>query len=231
MKRVALFILLLFIVSIAGAQPRFQAGLGLTLGAPQTEFKDNVDNLGGGLTGYFGYNIPNSPFIIGGNLGFLIYGSESRKVPFSDYVQEVTVDVNTTNSIFNGLLLFRVQPQQGAIRPYLDALLGFNYLFTSTDIQDERTNESIAGSTNQDDFTSCYGGGGGIMVRVYDGMDNEDHPYEVLIDFGVRYLNGGKAKYLKEGSIHRDNNGKVSYDLSESTTDLMTYTLGVAFNF
>jgi hypothetical protein len=52
----------------------------------------------------------------------------------------------------------------------------------------------------------------------------------VLVDFGVRSLKGGEAEYLKEGSITRQN-GKVRYEAFKSETDMVTYHLGVSFDF
>lgn len=41
------------------------------------------------------------------------------------------------------------------------------------------------------------------MIQVYSKKGNKRrHPFVVYIDLGVCYLKGGKAKYLKEGSIH-----------------------------
>ena len=75
------------------------------------------------------------------------------------------------------------------------------------------------------------------MVRVYDGSTKEPTvPGEtqlqgVFIDFGVRYLKGGKAEYLKKGDVERTDDGKVFYHPSESTTDLLNFNLGVSFAF
>lgn len=233
MKRSIFFVVLLLLTVVSAfSQTRFQSGLNILVGVPQTEFKENVDNVGIGLSGFFGYNIPQSPFILGGSLGFMIYGSETREEPFSTTIPDVWVDVTTTNSIFNGHLMVRVQPQEGTLRPYLDGLLGFSYLSTSTEIEDQGwdDDDNIASSTNQDDFTSSYGGGGGLMIKVYEGVNQNDSPYTIFVDLGVRYLIGGNAEYLKEGSI-TIKNGKVYYDLNKSTTDLMIYQIGAAINF
>ncbi|HPG40617.1 MAG TPA: outer membrane beta-barrel protein [bacterium] len=233
MKRSSLVVILLLVSVVSVfSQTRFQGGLNLLIGAPQSEFKENVDNVGIGLGGHFGYNIPQSPFILGGSLGFLIYGSDTREEPFSPTIPDVWVDVTTTNSIFQGHLMLRVQPQEGTLRPYLDGLFGFSYLSTTTEVKDQGwdDDDNIASSTNQDDFTSSYGGGGGLMIKVYEGVNQNDSPYTIFVDLGVRYLVGGNAEYLKEGSIEIKN-GKVYYDLSESTTDLMIYQIGAAINF
>ncbi|MCF8260143.1 MAG: hypothetical protein K9J12_05160 [Melioribacteraceae bacterium] len=52
-----------------------------------------------------------------------------------------------------------------------------------------------------------------------------------MLDIKARYLYGTKAKYLAEGSIIEDGNGNVFYDISESTTDLLTIHVGVIFSF
>ena len=224
-------ILLTLVASPGFSQSRFQAGGSFSIAQPQNEFKDNVDKLGFGAKGFFLYNVPNSPIFIGTTMGFLIYGSTNREEPFSTTIPDVMVDVRTTNAILLGHLLFRLQYPKGAIRPYLDGLYGFNYLATTTSIENQNwDDEEVASSTNCSDFTSSYGGGAGLLIRVYEKGDKLTGPDEVFIDFGYRYLKGGEAEYLKEGSVHREN-GKVTYDINKSTTDIVTWRLGVSVAF
>jgi hypothetical protein len=71
------------------------------------------------------------------------------------------------------------------------------------------------------------------MLRVYYSQKPETGRVklnEVLIDFRIRYLFGGEATYLKEGSI-TVSDGAVEIDARRSRTDLLTYQLGVSFNF
>jgi hypothetical protein len=207
------------------------------IGSPQGDFSQKVDHTGIGIGGYFGVLIPNSPVMIGGDLGFLIYGNEDRKEPFSTTIPDVTVDVETSNNIVLGHLLLRVQAPVGAIRPYADGLFGFNYLFTQTRIENEKGfNEEIASSTNFDDFTLSYGFGGGLQIRVYDGTKKiNQNPQKrnitaAFIDLRIRYMNGGEAEYLKEGSIRREG-GDVAYDVEQSTTDLFIFQIGAVLTF
>lgn len=214
------------------AQSPFQAGINLSLGFPQEEFKENVDNVGYGLSGHFGYQIPNTPVSIGTSIGFLIYGRETRREPLSTTIPDIIVDVETTNNILTGHLLLRVQPsmQSAILRPYLEGLFGFHYLWTETKIQDWDDDDEI-GSKNYDDAAMSYGGGGGVMIRVYEGVkENSDGTFSVNIDLGFRYLYGGEAEYLKEGDIKREN-GVVTFTPSKSTTDLLVTNIGVTFNF
>jgi hypothetical protein len=125
--------------SMVSAQPQFQAGGNFSLAFPQKDFKKNIDKIGFGAAGHFAYRFGNSPFLAGASLGFWIYGSQTRAVPFPG-VEEVTVDVTTTNSFVMGHLMFRVQPQSGPLRPYIDGLVGFNFFNTSTDISSQDSN-------------------------------------------------------------------------------------------
>jgi hypothetical protein len=233
----AMLVVLLFCITLSSpAQEPFQASLAFIVGVPQNAFRENVDNTGFGVEGHFAYNLPNTPVLVGASVSYLVYGSETWKeriIPPHD----VFVDVTTTNSILMGHLLLRLQPPAGVFRPYVDGLFGFHLLTTDTKIEDERyshdDDDEIAGSNNSRDFTGSYGGGGGVMFRVYHTEGSEgthDRPLSVYIDLGFRYLKGGKAEYLKEGSITFENNVS-NYHFSRSTTDIITWHLGAGFGF
>lgn len=229
-------ILSILLLATAGhGQMLFQAGGNLTLGFPQGEFDENVETIGIGGTGFFAVNFPQSPLAVGGSIGFLIYGRETEERPFSQTIPDVYVDVTTTNNILQGHLFLRLQPPRGAILPYLDGLIGFNYLWTETSIEDQDTPgyDEIASTTQLRDITFCYGVGGGLMFRIYDAAAKANKRGDlkaVYIDLGIRYLMGGEAEYLKEGSIEVED-GQVFYDISKSTTDILTAHIGVMFAF
>ena len=214
-----------------------QAGANFTIGVPQNDFRENIDNNAFGGTGFFFYNFPYSPVHIGASLGYMVYGSESyerRLIPDAD----VNVDINTTNSILQGHLIFRVQPSQSTVRPYMDGLLGFNYFSTSTSIEDKNKwgdDAEIASENNFDDGAFSYGGGAGVQFQVYRPSDEQialNNIYGVVIDVGVRYLKGGEAEYLDEGGITQDpDTKKFDYDIKKSATDLLTWHIGFAILF
>jgi hypothetical protein len=222
---------LLSIPSITLAQ-NFQGSLDFIVGLPQGEFRSNVDRAGFGLEAAIGYAPQASPFMVGFDLQYLNYGDETRRERFSTTIPDVTVDVSTTNNIAMGHLFARLQPNEGFFRPYLEGLIGLNYLFTTTKISNRGTGEEVASSTNFDDAAFSYGGGAGAMFLVYEAArdDRDAGITEVLVNVRVRYMLGGEAEYLKEGSIRREN-GQVAYDISKSKTNLMTLHIGVALRF
>jgi hypothetical protein len=231
MRKVALATLLVIASFGCLAQAQnFQGGLGFIVGAPQGEFKDNLDATGYGVTGHIGYSPKSQPFMVGLELGFMNYGSETRTEPFSTTIPDVYVNVTTSNNLVLTHLFLRAQPSKGIIRPYVEGLIGVSYFFTETKIENKNHGgEEIASNTNQDDATFSGGGGLGAMIQVYS-KHSEQKNLEVLLDFRARYLAGGEAEYLKKGSIRREE-GRVVYDINKSKTNLLTFQFGVAVRF
>ena len=219
-----------------------QAGINFIFGIPQGEFRDNVDRFGYGIGGHLAYQ-PNDVFAIGGALGILSYGNQTRQEPFSYTIPDVTVDVTTSNNFLFGHIIAQIGAPIGYVKPYIEGHFGFNYLWTDTKIESNESSDSdgeIATSTNFEDFTFAYGTGGGLMVNLYENKyskkllhhnKNNRELDKVYIDIKTIYTFGGTAEYLKEGSIHRDGNGTVEYDISKSKTDLLTVQVGVGFEF
>ncbi len=216
------------------AQVRPEVGLSFAVGLPQGEFSEKLDQNGFGGSLYGGIGFDRLPVFIGASLDFLIYGYERRTEPFSNTIPDVRVNVATSNNIAAGHLLFRLQPPIGAVRPYLDGLIGFKYLFTQTSIDSEGwmdDGEPIAASTNFDDIAFSYGAGGGLHIPLYSGkMGDANRIGSVMLNIGARYLFGSEAEYLKEGSIRRTN-GSVSFDVERSRTAVLEPQFGVVFRF
>jgi len=221
-------LLLLIITTIVHAQ-QYDAGMSLNIGFPQKEFKENIESNGYGLSGYFGYNFPESPIIIGASAKFFVYGRETRREPL---ILPVYVDVTTTNSIIMGQFMIRLQPPRGNFLPYIDGLAGFSYLSTDTRIDDDSwDDDNIASTKIFDDFTFSYGIGYGIQFCVYQNQDINNPDKDLMgiyIDVGGQYLKGGIAEYLKEGSIQIIND-RVVYETDESSTDISVLKIGVSF--
>ena len=232
MQRIFSLLLFLLITPAALAQttiPRVTANF--IMGIPVGEFDDNVSTVGFGLNVSGGIGFAGLPFMIGADLGYMIYGFERRSVPFSTTIPDVTVDVETTNNIVLGHLFFRLQPQQGRFQPYLEGLFGFKYLFTRTSIKNISNGDDVASSTNFDDFASSYGVGAGFDILISSNQRENGKSLNISIHAGVKYLLGSNAEYLERGSITRLNNGDVVFDVSRSRTDLVMPQLGATFTF
>jgi hypothetical protein len=205
--------------------------LSFIVGVPMNEFGDNVDGLGYGASLYAGLGSTDSPLQVGVDVAFLVYGRSTDRVPFSSTVgPRVLVDVVTTNSIVQPHLVLRVQPPSGSVRPYLEGLIGFKYLFTETSVEDDDQNTRIASTTNFDDFAWSGGAGVGLDLRIGSTKTETGHPATFYVTFGVQYLLGEQAEYLAEADlVDANDDGRLTEDelpIRSSRTDIIVPSIG-----
>ena len=211
--------------TVVQTQDHAQLGIHFLTVAPRGEFSENVTNNGYGISLQGLIRLGPTPFLVGGDLGFVVYGSQTRSEPLSDTIPDIRVRVRTTNGIFLPHFVLRAQPRTGLVRPYFDGLIGLKHLFTSTSISDLIGGETIASSTDLSDTALSYGFGGGLQIPL-----NKGREAKILLDTGVRYLRGARAEYLRKGSI-REVNGQVIFDVLSSRTDVLAVQVGVTFRF
>ncbi|HEX2166774.1 MAG TPA: hypothetical protein VHG09_06000, partial [Longimicrobiales bacterium] len=181
----------------AATVPQFYFGIQGQYARPVGEFRDYVKH-GGGINVNFALPIPRGgAFSLRADGGFIVYGSETREVCFSQTVGcRILLELTTTNSI--GYL--NIGPQlmlpHGPVRPYVNAAIGGAYFGTSSSVSGTDANEEdFASTTNFDDITFAWTGGGGLLISLSGGRT------PVLLDLGVRYHGNGEVEYLKKGDI------------------------------
>jgi hypothetical protein len=195
-------------------------GGSVILAQPVGEF-DQFVGLGGGLNlfGVVGL-APKAGLGLRIDGTFLVYGNESQPVPFAGSPR-IELEMTTTNSIAT----FGIGPQltvgRGVLSAYGYGLAGFSYFSTFSNLNDLDYGESIATTTNFDDTTWSFSGGGGIRVRLGNGAK------PVALDFGVVALQNGRAEYLRRGSIREAADGSVFYTPIRSEANLVNFKLGI----
>lgn len=217
---VALFALATRPVGAQAASPgRASFPLFLQGGLPQGDFAENVDFAGGIGGGILVALVPE--LALRGELGFLLYGNETRRVPLGGgALGLINVDVTTTNSIFNGGIGLQLGTPGGSIKPYVGGLLGFSSFTTSSQVAGTNSNQDpFASTTNSSDATFAKTALVGLYVPIAG---------TTLLDLGVRHTwNGERVRYLTRGDITEDANGNVILTPRETRADLLTITLGV----
>lgn len=225
MKKIIGVIFLLLSISLSAQT----VGGSLMIGSPQGDFRTNVDRLGYGLQFHGTLWSPSNqrPFSVGVNIGYMVYGEVSERRPLSEYIPDITVEVNRTNNLANLHLLLQISPFMGTVRPYIEGLMGGAYIFTTSEVKSTSTQLTFAESTNWDDFTWSYGAGGGLLLLISkDAGDVKD----LYLDLKARYIYGTEAQYLTENDV-RVVGGKVLYFPRKSKTDLLTFHVGVVAFF
>jgi len=203
---------------------RMAVGGSFSYGVPVGDFHDYVKQ-GFGLDGFFRWNgDPKGVVSLRVEGGFVQYGSETKRVPLSPTLGRILVDLTTSNNI----VWLGVGPQVTiplpGIRPYVNASAGFSYFFTESSVEGSNNGDDFANTTNYDDGTFAWGGGGGLLIpfRTRSG--------EVALDLGVRYHGNGEVRYLRRGSIEDLPGGQIRLSPIQSEANLLTYRVGVSFS-
>lgn len=217
---------LFFFCAPVGAQ-QFEISTDFQVAQPIGEFADHLDATGLGLNIRVGYTPQhNGIFSIGGELSWAAYGwRDWSEHHGGDHHWEFD-DRETTNNILLAHAVFRAQQPRGKVRVYGEALVGASYFFTQTGFQD--CGDDCDSVIEFDDTALSYGGGAGLLLIPW-GVGPRGYPpaAEVGFDVGVRYLHGGTAYYLKEGSGDLDQ----PYVVETSSTDMVLPHFGLVVRF
>jgi opacity protein-like surface antigen len=151
--------------------------------------------------------------------GIVDYGHEAKHVPLSPTIGRINVKIRTTNYLSQ----LTVGPQftwpRGLVRPYVNAGIGGQVFFTQSDVEGlEAQDNSDLSTTNQSDWTSAWTFGTGVYVPLSRG---------VSVDAGVQFVHGGRAQYLKPGSIQDSGSQIQITPLESADTRLALVRLGI----
>jgi hypothetical protein len=199
---------------------------------PVGAFNDHVSQNGFGLGLYYGKRAGNGPFFFGLELSLNIYGYVHRH-EYLEGIPEVRVDVDTLNNIGQGLLFVRLQPRTGKVVTYIEGLAGISYIWTETSISGhEYPWNEISSDTNFDAVTVTAGAGTGVSIRLNRSRVRESgrRRADIYLDFKVRYMAGGRAKYLKQGSIVVEGD-QFTYTYEQSATSFITAQAAISWLF
>ena len=210
-------------VAEAYGRLRFQFTPKLLTGVPIGRFGNRTGTSPGGAVD-FAARVGPTPVFVGVALGYLRYGTETRRIALYPAVPEVFSDVDTTNNLFRSHALVRFRPSTGRVRPYTEGLLGFSYMYTHTSI--DRGDESHrAGTTHLGDFAPSFGAGGGVTIGLVSRPDAH-----FALDIALRYITGGDVDYLTRGELRRNRNG-VTFESTRSPATLFAVQIGIAVDF
>lgn len=201
--------------------------INLAMGVPMQEYSTATGSIPFGFNlGYLHQPNRKIPMLIGGDFGYLSVGSKTIN-------RTLTADITANGTLIDQLnipLQFRINnnlitshlklrflaPTYG-VKPYVDGIGGFNYLWTGTEVYDRseqryfaRNNNNInndngliSRKTQVQSFTYSAGAGGGLLFQLRPNM---------YLNLGVHYAFGGTATYY-------DNSQIQNWDIQLNTTN------------
>ena len=142
---------------------------------PTGDFRQNTDafGLGMGLGAYFSFDAKKI-FFLGADINYDIYGKSFD----SDGYYEII----TNNNILQLHGVLRIMPATEGIKPFVEGLYGFKYLYTISKLKENILLDPIALKTDFHDIALSYGGSIGLYIPL--GVD------VAAIDFRIQYLIG-----------------------------------------
>ena len=189
---------------------------------PQGGLAQNIPR-GYGVDGAYLFRLDRQgAFALRFGAGIVDYGHEAKHVPLSPTIGRVEVKVKTTNYLSQ----LTVGPQftwpRGVVRPYVSAGIGAQVFFTESNVEDLGSNDSSdLSTTNLSDWTSAWTFGAGVYLPISRGHTN------VSVDAGVQFVHGGRAQYLKPGSIQDNGNQIQITPLESADTRVALVRLGI----
>jgi hypothetical protein len=248
MNRFSCFLAAAFLAAALAAPVSAQTYLGLTLegGIPYDDFEDQLNDVAVGASMQLLVQAGALPVALGLDGGLITYGQEARPLAAQiDGSSAFLGDIETTNNVAHLHAVLRLVPSSGAVRPYADGLVGFNYFYTRARTEQEVylvdgdsffdpgtdavVGRNVTNSTVIDDFALSYGAGAGLLIRVAQG-DDDGMPFEAFFEVGARYLIGEEATYLLESAPVAEGETPTVL-VRESKTDLIRPQLGLVIQF
>jgi hypothetical protein len=203
--------------------PRSYLGGELTAATPQGEFSNYVGTGWGGGIHYLLRVDRDGWVALRADASLINYGHERQRVLLSPTIGgRIGVDLTTDNNIAFVGFGPQLGVPTGALRPYVNGFAGVSYIFTESSVRGSSSGEAFASTTNFDDSSFAYGGGGGLYVPLGHGRN------PVSLDLGVTYRHNGAAEYLREGDITDNPDGTITVHPVFSETNLLNFHVGVS---
>ncbi|MFC1499755.1 hypothetical protein ACFL6T_01905 [Candidatus Zixiibacteriota bacterium] len=235
-------VVLLCICSISvgvSGQSTLEFSVDPALAIPTGAFRDNVPENGIGATVSLATWIRDLPVMVGGELGFLVYGYENTQEPYNIATPDFTVRHSIWNNIMQAHVFVRWLTTHGNLRFFVEGLVGFKYFYTDSHIVNVGYAEGYPTpkSTNLSDHAFSYGIGAGLSLRIRKHREETEeegkHRPErsgLILEGGMRYLAGSRADYLRKGSIQRID-GETTWDVLNSRTAVLVPYIGIRWEF
>ena len=201
---------------------RSSGSFSLIQSRPQGQLADNI-HFGYGGSAAYQFRVDRDGFFsLRLDAGVLQYGNETKRVPLSSTIGgRIQVDVRTSNYLVPVTIGPQLQWPRGSFRPYVHAGVGGQFFWTESSVQGSGDSYDFANTTNQHDAAGVWMAGGGVLFPVYSGRT------KVSVDVGAQYFGGGRAQYLRPGSIEDLPDAQIRINTLESETNMVIVRLGV----
>ena len=226
MRNLLIVFLMTALIYSADAQ-KTSVGVHLQLSFPQGEYKSTYPKTGVGLRLNVLHRLrQDGPISIGGDVGYLVTGSDSRlfDIYYGGFYD--TYKISASNNVLS--LAFKARADlvsnERPVRVFVEGTVGANLFFSSINIERETyfgNSQYVDGDNSKGYWAFVWGPGVGIEIPI-------DKRRQTAIVVKGSYLFGANTTYLTDPYI--DNNGEIFFARHESKTDMILAELGLRFS-
>ena len=202
-------------------------GANLQLTFPQGEYQSNFPKTGVGLRVNIMHRLKDDgPLSLGGEIGFLVTGSDSRlfDMYYGGYYD--TYKVSASNNVFS--LAFKARAdlvdRERPLQLFLVGTVGTNLFYSAVSVERQSYfggSQYVGGDNSKGYWAFTWGPGIGLEFPI-------DKRKQAALSFTTSYLLGANTTYLTDPYV--DGNGDVYFNRHESKTDMILLELGVRFS-
>jgi hypothetical protein len=233
---------LLIPVLPAAAQGGLEAGFGPAGTFPTGVLDAPVGESGAGLLGEADLPLAGGRLRLGISLGWSQYARYRRTILYEGGSGEpFEVEELTGHDLVLGHLYLRRTFGRGLLRPHLEALAGFLYPYTSTELSGIRADEYDPVGSSFHRGSTALSGGLGLGFGMYFGRpaDPEEGGEKhrsggkgrlAALELRLRWIGGGRADWIRKGSV-RIEGGEFHCEVRRTTADLLQPSLLFRFRF
>jgi hypothetical protein len=205
-----------------GERGIWSADIGGLVARPTGGFSSNVDVAWGVGLAVRHHFRSFKPLGLRGDIAFLNYGNETKRVPLSPTVNRVIVDMTTSNNIavFSGGP--ELQLTVGPVQPYVYGFAGYSYFFTQSSVGGDYEGD-FASSENFSDGGLATGWGGGVSIPL------RLRRARIAIDAGARQTINGTRRYLRKGDIQDLSDGSLLFTPRTTDANFWQFHVGASF--
>lgn len=220
---------LLFLISFVGTVNAQMSDLNFSMTFPTSDFRYASNSVGAGFGVSVLFPIQQSIFHLGGEINYITHGHKSQR--YQQFRRNLRLTTNNNMLISQFVMrIVPIQDKDAYISPYIEGVVGMNWLYTRTVLRDitvsqgwssgnNDTNHTLDADMNNSDVTLVYGGGVGFMVGRS----------PLRLNLKCRYLFGGEAKYLDKKSVKFDPNYPevINFEPKKSSTHMILPQIGI----
>lgn len=199
-------------------------GINFNAGFPTGDFKTEVGSNIFPAIGINGlYQIPKTPFFVGGELSYSRYGTQMTRSNNIINGTEQRFRIRRNNNAMHLSGVVRVMPETSfRVRPFVEGQLGGIHTFTRSRVRENSLAEPLSSGTELSAWAMLYQFGGGLMVPI-------ERWKETFIELKVNYVHSGKMNILIKNMASYNDQGQVTLSPVKTAFQLIQPSVGLKF--